>query len=246
MRRIRDLILFAAIALLATVVAAGFVWASFGIALWAGQVVSGTLGETLAAVLGTVLLVIGCVLAAQVAVWARTAWDARAGAARLARRRREIDALRRDPAHSHWAPLAERLQVADARTVAQWESRYRALRGDPRRGRYAAEALRGNFLTDAQIDLLLDTERPIVCTHLRPVEQALRAQSAPMSSVAPGVLFTAWSLDGPSMIAALRLEGVAWQIPPSHPRDPEPGHLVCAACGSRIESGFHAPPLPGP
>jgi hypothetical protein len=245
-RRLHDLIVFAGLALLATGVAAAFVWLSFVLAVGVGQAIAGTLGEALAAVLGTVLLVIGCLIAAQVAVWARGRWAAREGAGRVAQRQRDLDALRRDPARSHWAPLAGRLQVADARTVAQWESRYRALREDPRRRAFAAEALRGNFLTDEQIDLLLDADRPIVCAHLRPVEQALRARCAPMSESAPGVLFTPWTLEGSSMIASLHLDGVTWDIPPSHPRDPEPGRLVCAACRSRIESGFHAPPLPGP
>lgn len=240
MRRLQDLILFAGLAVLATSVAAAFVWLSFVLALGAGQAIAGTLGEALAAVLGTVLLVIGCLLAAQVAVWARGRWEIREGSRRVAQRQRDLESLRRDPARAHWSPLAERMQVADAGTVARWEARYRELLADPRRRAFAVRALDGEFLTDAQIELLLDVDRRIVCAHLQPLEQALRAAGAPMVMQSPGVIRTEWSLDGPRLIAGLALPGVVWEVPPAHPRDPEPGQVVCTACGSRIEGGFGA------
>lgn len=164
------------------------------------------------------------------------------GAHRLgrARRRRDTDALRRDPALSHWAPLAERRQVADAANAGRWEARYRELSADPRRRAFAARALEGEFLTDPQIDLLFDDSRGATCAHLQPLEQALRAAGAPMMVGEPGFLWTEWSLDGLRLMLGLDLCGVRWEIPPSHPRDPEPGHLVCDACGARIEGGFGA------
>jgi hypothetical protein len=209
------------------------------------QAIAGLLGETLAALVASVLLLVGCLIAAQGAVWARTVWDARAGAARVDRRRREIDALRRNAALAHWAPLAERRQVADAATVARWQARYRELLAHPRRRAFAARALDGEFPTDAQIDFLLDDGARATCAHLQPVERALREARAPMTPGAPGVLWTDFALDGPRLIDRFALAGVRWEIPPAHPRDPEPGRLVCDACRSCIESGL-GPLFPPP
>lgn len=238
MNRFGALALAVALGLLAVVVAAVFVWGAFALSMALAQAISGLMGETLAALLASVLLMVGCLIAAQGAVWARTVWDARAGAARIDRRRRELDALRRNPALAHWAPLAERRQVADPATVLRWETRYRELLADPRRAAFAADALAGEFLTDAQIDFLLDASRRVSCDHLQPLERALRAARAPLGEHEAGVLWTEWSLDGPRLLAGFPMPGVAWEVPPSHPRDPEPGRLVCAACGSRIEGGF--------
>jgi hypothetical protein len=240
MNRIGAIALAMALGLLAVVAAAVLVWGAFALSMLLAQAIAGLLGETLAALVASVLLLVGCLIAAQGAVWARTVWDARAGAARIDRRRREIDALRRNAALAHWAPLAERRQVADSATVARWQARYRELLADPRRATFAPDALAGEFLTDAQIDFLLDGERRIVCAHLQPLEQALRAARAPLGEHGPGVLWTEWSLDGPRLLAGFSMPGVAWEVPPSHPRDPEPGRLVCTACNSRIEGGFGA------
>jgi hypothetical protein len=220
-----------------------YIWGAYALAVWATHRIAGWLGETFAAFVVSGLLALGCLLAAQAAVWARARWDEREGAARRARRRREFEAVRRDPALAHWAPLAAQRQVADAATVARWEARYRELLADPRRRDFAPRALEGEFLTDAQIDFLLDDARAITCTHLQPLERALRAARAPMAAQGPHALWTEWSLDGPALIARLPLVGVQWEQPPIHPRDPEPGRLVCTACGSRIEGGF-GPPFP--
>ncbi len=158
----------------------------------------------------------------------------------MAQRRRDLAALRRDPARAHWAPLAERRQVADPATVARWEARYRELLAHPRRRAFAARALEGEFFSDAQIDFLLDPSRRVTCAHLQPVEQALRAAGAPMTVGEPGFLWTEWSLDGPRLLREMPLPGVHWQVPAAHPRDPQPGYLRCPACGSRIEGGFGA------
>lgn len=238
MNRFGALALAIALGLLAVVVAAVFVWGAFALSMALAQAVAGLMGETLAALVASLLLLVGCLLAAQGAVWARTVWDTRAGAARIDRRRREIVALRRNPALAHWVPLAERRQVADAATVARWQARYSELLADPRRATFAPDALAGEFLTDAQIDFLLDASRRVSCEHLQPLEQALRAARAPLGEHEAGVLWTEWSLDGPRLLATFSMAGVAWEVPPSHPRDPEPGRLVCAACGSRIEGGF--------
>jgi hypothetical protein len=240
MNRIGAIALAMALGLLAVVAAAVLVWGAFALSMLLAQAIAGLLGETLAALVASVLLLVGCLIAAQGAVWARTVWDARAGAARIDRRRREIDALRRNAALAHWAPLAERRQVADPATVARWEARYRELLSHPLRRTFAPRALAGEFLTDGQIDLLLDHERRIVCAHLQPLEQALRAAGAPMGEHGPGILWTEWSLDGPRLLADGSMPGVAWEVPHSHPRDPEPGRLVCTACSSRIEGGFGA------
>lgn len=244
MNRFGALALAVALGLLAVVAAAVFVWGAFALSMALAQAIAGLMGETLAALVASLLLMVGCLIAAQGAVWARTVWEARAGAARIDRRRRDIDALRRNPALAHWAPLAERRQVADAATVARWEARYRELLADPRRAAFAPHALGGEFHTDAQIEFLLDASRRVSCEHLQPLEQALRAAGAPMTPGAPGVLWTDCALDGPALIATLSLRGVTWEIPPTHPRDPEPGRLVCAACGSRIEGGFGPPFVP--
>lgn len=241
MHRLGALALAIAFSVAIAVAALFYVWGAYALAVAATQWIAGVLGQTLAAFLVAGLLVVGCLLAAQAAVWARTTWDVRSGAARMARRRREIDALRHDPALSHWAPLAERRQVADAATVARWEARYRELLAHPRRRRFAARALDGEFLTDPQIDFLLDDAARATCTHLQPVEQALRAAGAPMKVGEPGFLWTEWSLDGPRLLREMPLPGVLWQVPAAHPRDPQPGHLKCPACGSRIEGGFGAP-----
>lgn len=243
MHRLGALALALAFSLAIAVAGLFYVWGAYALAVWATQWIAGLLGQTVAAFIVAGLLVVGCLLAAQAAVWARTAWDARAGAARVAQRRREIDALRHDPALSHWAPLAERRQVADAATVARWEARYRELLAHPRRRAFAARALEGEFPTDAQIDFLLDETAVATCAHLQPLERALREARAPMTPGPPAVLWTDWALDGPRLIARLGLVGVRWEVPPTHPRDPEPGRLVCDACGSRIESGF-GPPFP--
>jgi len=105
---------------------------------------------------------------------------------------------------------------------------------------FAARALEGEFLSDAQIDFLLDPSRRVTCAHLQPVEQALRAAGAPMTVGEPGFLWTEWSLDGPRLLREMPLPGVHWQVPAAHPRDPQPGYLRCPACGSRIEGGFGA------
>jgi hypothetical protein len=241
MHRLGALALAIAFSLAIAVAGLFYVWGAYALAVSATHWIAGLLGQTLAAFIVAGLLVVGCLLAAQAAVRARTTWDAHAGAARVARRRREIDALRHDPALSHWVPLAERRQVADAATVARWEARYRELLADPRRRAFAARALEGEFPTDAQIDFLLDDAAVATCVHLEPVERALREARAPMTPGAPGVLWTDRALDGPRLIAQLGLAGVRWEVPPSHPRDPEPGRLVCDACGSRIESGFGSP-----
>jgi hypothetical protein len=241
MHRLGALALAVALGLLAVVLAAVFVWGAFALSMALAQAIAGLMGETLAALVASVLLLVGCLVAAQAAVWARTVWEARAGAARVDRRRREIDALRRNAALAHWAPLAERRQIADSATVARWQARYRELLADPRRAAFAPDALAGEFLTDAQIDFLLDATRRTSCEHLQPLEQALRAARAPLGEHGPGVLWTEWSLDGPRLLVDLGLRGVRWEIPPSDPRDPEPGHLACAACGSRIEGGFGTP-----
>jgi hypothetical protein len=241
MHRIGALALALFFGLAIAVVALICVWGAYAAAVWATQWIAGLVGQTLAAFLVAGLLVVGCLLAAQAAVWARSLWDEQAGAAQVARRRREIEALRRDPALAHWAPLAQRRQVADAATVARWEARYRELLADPRRRGFAARALDGEFPSDAQIDFLLDDGARATCAHLQPVERALRAARAPMSPGAPGVLWTDCALDGPRLIAQFGLAGVRWEVPPAHPRDPEPGRLACDACRSCIESGFGAP-----
>jgi hypothetical protein len=243
MHRLGALALAIAFSLAIAVAGLFYVWGAYALAVSATQWIAGLLGETVAAFMVAGLLVVGCLLAAQAAVWARSAWETRAGAARLARQRHEIDVLRHDPARSHWAPLAERRQVADAATVARWEARYRELITHPERRAFAARALEGEFLTDAQIDFLLDETVVASCVHLRPVERALRAARAPMTPGPQGVLFTDLALNGPRLVAQHGVAGVRWEIPPSHPRDPEPGRLVCDACGSRIESGF-GPPFP--
>lgn len=241
MHRLRALALAAGFSLAIAIVALFYVWGAFALALAATQWFAGWMGETIAAFIAAGLLVVGCLLAAQAAVWARARWDAHAGAARMARRRRDLEALRRDPARAHWAALAERRQVADPATVARWESRYRELLAHPRRRAFAARALEGEFLSDAQIDFLLDPSRRVTCAHLQSVEQALRAAGAPMTPAAPGVLWTEWLLDGPRLISVHALTGVRWVIPEAHPRDPEPGRLQCDACGSRIETGCGVP-----
>jgi len=245
MHRLGALALALAFCLAIAVAGLFYVWGAYALAVSATQWITGMLGQTIAAFIVAGLLVVGCLLAAQAAVWARTTWDARAGAARDARRRREIGALHHDPVLSHWAPLAERRQVADAATVARWEARYRELLAHPRRRAFAARALDGEFPTDAQIDFLLDDTVVATCVHLQPVERALREARAPMTPGPPGVLWTDFALDGPRLIAQYGLADVRWEIPPTHPRDPEPGRLVCDACGSCIESGF-GPPFPPP
>lgn len=243
MHRLGALALAIAFSLAIAVAALFYVWGAYALAVAATQWIAGLLGETVAAFIVAGLLVVGCLLAAQAAVWARARWDERSGAARVARRRREIESLRRDLALAHWAPLAERRQVADAATVARWEARYRELLAHPRRHAFAARALEGEFPTDAQIDFLLDAAARATCTHLQPVERALREACAPMTPGAPGVLWTDRALDGPRLIAQFALAGVRWEVPPAHPRDPEPGRLVCDACRSCIASGF-GPPFP--
>ena len=245
MHRLGALALALAFSLAIAVAGFFYVWGAYALAVSATQWIAGMLGETLAAFLVAGLLVAGCLLAAQAAVWARARFDERTGAARGARRRREIDALRRDPALAHWAPLAERRQVADPATVARWEARYRELLAHPSRRAFAARALDGEFPTDAQIDFLLDESARATCAHLQPVERALREAQAPMTPGPPGVLWTDRALDGPRLVAQFGLAGVRWEVPPTHPRDPEPGRLVCDACRSRIESGF-GPLFPPP
>jgi hypothetical protein len=245
MHRLGAFVLAAAFGLAIAVAGLFYVWGAYALAVSATQWIAGLLGEAVAAFIVAGLLVVGCLLAAQAAVWARARWDERAGAARVARRRREIDAVGRDPALAHWAPLAQRRQVADAATVARWEARYRELLAHPRRRAFAARALDGEFPSDAQIDFLLDDRARATCAHLQPVERALREAHAPMTPGPPGVLWTDFALDGPRLIEQFALAGVRWEEPPTHPRDPEPGHLVCDACRSCIESGF-GPLFPPP
>jgi len=193
MHRLRALALATGFSLAIAIVALFYVWGAFALALAATQWFAGWMGETIAAFIAAGLLVVGCLLAAQAAVWARARWDAHAGAAR-----------------------------------------------HPRRRAFAARALEGEFLSDAQIDFLLDPSRRVTCAHLQPVEQALRAAGAPMTVGEPGFLWTEWSLDGPRLLREMPLPGVHWQVPAAHPRDPQPGYLRCPACGSRIEGGFGA------
>lgn len=244
MHRLGALALAIAFSAAIAVAALFYVWGAYALAVAATQWIAGVLGQTLAAFLVAGLLVVGCLLAAQAAVWARTTWDVRSGAARMARRRREIESLRHDPALSHWAPLAERRQVADAATVARWEARYRELLAHPRRRRFAARALDGEFLTDPQIDFLLDDAARVTCTHLQPLEQALRAAGTPMAPGGRGELWVDGALDGPTLIERHGLAGVRWELPDTHPRDAEPGRLVCDACRSSISSGVGPPLVP--
>jgi len=84
--------------------------------------------------------------------------------------------LARNPAMSHWLPLASRQMTADAATLAGWEARYRELLADPIRHAHAAACLQGSFPDDDDIDYL---ENPLLtrcCMHLQGVERGLRQQ----------------------------------------------------------------------
>jgi hypothetical protein len=238
---VRRVLLAIGLSGIAILVAALATWGAFVLALSLAGSISGWLGESLAAILATVLLVVGCVAAAQGANWARGVWLDRVSADRQAALKRALHALGHDAARAHWLPLATRYRSADPAMIARWEARYRALLADPRRMAFAARALDGEFPTDAEIDYALEPERRQTCVHLRPLEDALRHSGLPMGPLGDRSVWTECRIDAPAAIARFGLSGVQWVVPELDPRNPDPGWMECARCGSRVHGGEGAP-----
>jgi hypothetical protein len=141
---------------------------------------------------------------------------------------------------SRWLPLATRLQTAYPPLIQQWERRYQQLLADPKRRAWAERALAGEQPADAEIDYREDPALRVTCPHLQPIEQALRAADPGLKPVYgyPQAVISELRIDGPAALARFAVEGVVWDEPDDHPRDPNPGQLRCPVCRSAIMSGW--------
>ncbi len=220
-------------------------WATYRAADHANRVIGGKAGENVAAAIGVVGLCLTIVAVTAVAIWPdRLPWfdgrrrDRRDWERRLAR---DLAALGRDRQLSRWLPLATRLQTAYPPLIQQWERRYQQLLADPKRRHWAERALAGEQPADLEIDYREDPALLLTCAHLQPIERALRAADPRLKPVYgfPLAVISELRIDGPAALASFGApEGVVWQEPDDHPRDPDPGQLRCARCRSAIMSGF--------
>jgi hypothetical protein len=152
---------------------------------------------------------------------------------------REVEALATRPQWRHWAPLIRRWRMTDAARVLQWETRYRALLGDPRRSSHAARTLDGHFPSDAQIDYGDDPAATATCEHLVAIERDLRAAglTCTLDHGATRAVVAEATLRPDALREQYALpEFVRWQGSGRHPHDDPSEYLSCTRCPARIES----------
>lgn len=140
-----------------------------------------------------------------------------------------------------WLPLATRVQSASPILIRSWERRYQQLLADPKRRHWAQRLLTGEQPFDAEIDYREDPALLITCSHLQPIERALRVADPRLKPVYgyPQAVISELAIDGPAALAAFGAgSGVVWDEPDNEPRDPNPGQLRCPLCRSAIMSGW--------
>jgi hypothetical protein len=146
-----------------------------------------------------------------------------------------VQHLRSDPGKTRWLKLTEERRVTDPEVIAGWEQRYQELLAHPTRNPFAAEALRGNFPSDVEIDYESNPSLLLTCIHLHPIESAIRKAGIYCSALSPTSIVTFASLHYslPSFIE--------WEEMPETASEPGNASLVCRQCGSRIQSGSGEP-----
>jgi hypothetical protein len=153
-----------------------------------------------------------------------------------------VQRLRTDPGRTRWLQLAEQRRVTDPTVIAGWERRYQELLAHPTRRTWAAAALRGHFPTDAEIDYETDPNLLLTCSHLQPIESALRAAGVYCSALSPTTIVTFASLH---FSKARRQFGLPpfleWEEIPATANEPGTASIVCRPCQSRIQSGTGEP-----
>lgn len=153
-----------------------------------------------------------------------------------------IGKLRAQPWKSRWLELAEKMRVSDPAVLAGWERRYQELLAHPTRNTWAAEALKGNFPSDAEIDYETDANLLLTCVHLQPIESGIRQANVYCSALSPNSIVTFASIHAPRARRHYSLpEFVEWQTTRESTDDPGTSVLICRQCGSRIQSGSGEP-----
>ncbi len=153
-----------------------------------------------------------------------------------------VGRLRAQPWKSRWLELAERLRVSDPAVLAGWEQRYQELLAHPTRHTWAAEALKGNFPSDAEIDYETNPSLLLTCMHLQPVEAGIRSAGVYCSALSPNSIVTFASIHAPRARRHYSLpEFVEWQTTRESEEDPGTSALICRQCNARIQSGSGEP-----
>lgn len=153
-----------------------------------------------------------------------------------------IRGLRRDPGTTRWLQLAEASRVTDAATIAGWEHRYQELLAHPTRKAWAAEALKGRFPSDAEIDYELHPHLLLTCIHLQPIESAIRKAGIYCSALSSISIVTFASLHAAKARRHYSLPSfIEWETTGVSTTNPDSAALVCRQCGSRIQSGSGEP-----
>lgn len=153
-----------------------------------------------------------------------------------------VQRLRSDPGKTRWLKLAEEWRVSDPTIIAGWERRYQELLAHPTRNSWAAEALRGRFPSDAEIDYESDPRLLLTCVHLHPLESAIRKADIYCSALSPNSIVTFASLHASKARRHYSLPGfVEWEETPMTAIDPGSTSMICRQCGSRIQSGTGEP-----
>jgi hypothetical protein len=153
-----------------------------------------------------------------------------------------INRLRSDPGKTRWLKLAEASRVTDPNIIAGWERRYQELLAHPTRRAWAAEALKGRFPSDAEIDYEAHPHMLLTCIHLQPIESAIRAADIYCTALSPTSIVTFASLHASKARRHFSLPSfVEWEDIPATATSADTASLVCRQCGSRIQSGTGEP-----
>jgi hypothetical protein len=153
-----------------------------------------------------------------------------------------IGRLRSDPGKTRWLKLAEANRVTDPAIIAGWERRYQELLAHPTRNAWAAEALKGRFPTDAEIDYEAHPHLLLTCMHLQPIESAIRSAGVYCTALSPTSIVTFASLHASKARRQFSLPSfVEWEVVPATAASADVSALVCRQCGSSIQSGTGEP-----
>lgn len=153
-----------------------------------------------------------------------------------------ISRLRNDPGKTRWLKLAEQTRITDPLVIAGWERRYQELLTHPTRKAWAAEALKGCFPSDSEIDYELHPHLLLTCIHLQPLESAIRKSGVYCSALSRNSIVTFASLHASKARRHYSLPSfIEWETRPATASEADTAALVCRQCESRIQSGAGEP-----
>ncbi len=171
-----------------------------------------------------------------------------AEAARLDSLRAELRAV---PELAHYATIvAQAPWLSSVEEARKREQLVQRLRSDPRTAPHAERAFRGEMISAAQIAHWLDSDQPVTCMHMRPVEQALRALQDGFVLVDDHHLRVnanlADVLERLQAAGATSLEYEQEVLHPGRGSDFYAGgqSLHCSACNCRLDGSAFGPALP--